>query len=1331
MDGLHAELNRRFEAGKLVGYLNFSDGRADPKFRRALADAFGFLIQQGDSTPWITLGEWLRTAAAELSANGSSAFRDVSQAAAVRDAALDHLLTAYRRHHADLLQHQPDQFLFTPFFLARCCEAVLRARAEDSGKSPPELAAAALETINDYVGYRPIALLETRPQTEFYPHEKVCPVPVFFAGVGVAPGPYADLLRPALELLNDTESGVRDEACWDGGKLDEMGIDPRAADHFHPVNKRPNVLFGEWDPHRIDNRGFYRRFILKQPTLDALLKWASRDGREFDSERLFESAAVLAGTILMGAGVSGSGPTWYDSSVTLGVLVQKIARYRDAFYKQLLEKLPGAHGERLRSEAAKFKQPFAGVRQFLNQAIAGERALHLQERRLALLFAAMGYPSAARDRAGQIPAPSVRFTCEIRLRQTEADFANKAGDPRRAARALDEAETLLRRGIDCGAILDPWNILGFQGLFPIFHGRDDTVRDPRAEELIYTIGRQFDRYAHALAASVTNNESALAEQLRDSMLRLAEWWDKFATSTVNDLPHVAGNERARAAEHVSTALALWKQASASARDVKFWQTHREGFRTPAAFAQVIEALLEAGDFKASLALLITWLSETSPELPLQDPAASFARLAAQWLRELLDTERLKISEKPALLRRFFELLEANADDLWHVPNIPVPRGSPAAEDREPDDDADESTFPSAYEGMSYKDSTDDGIDGPLVDEPRVAGEFPLEHDSERFEERLRFLMMIGRLWRTAARSDLWSAAHAGTIGAWLEVARGNLRQLEDLIAAIANVEVPAPGSGLDGIMDYDRRRMLKGHLLDLAVATAVEMGAAARRLAAALSRTAELPSAVATHNLDDATPKTTGTFADEDATDNGARPLWENVAVRLERAIGLGDAAAARTLLQALVPIFRHEPLLTYPPADGGDPRAALRAQNALQLLESLLARLPRLGLLRETYQLTKLARQMERNDPPEGRRISSFDQLFRTAVSGTVEALVTSAREWKTQTPFSAALRQIADAFHKMWLDHSQSLRLSALEAVLDDADWADLRKFIRTYGGDLFTVRFLTLSNIRGILGQGVAAWLDNQADPDAQNPLESVPKLVDAWAEGNLERGKSVRLLEIILQSLVEYYDEYRDYNTTTTQSDYGENLYILLDFLRLKASYDRIAWRLKPLILAHEVLCREGLDTQAAEWREFIAAKTATIADELLAKLTQRETEHGVKLRTIRDRLEERFTAPLRIDQAVARVAPAARMARTHAVDHSTPEDDPSFQAFLEAIAPLAASPVGVGLDVPAWLRRLEEELRKTRTGMDDDDVNHYVPPAPPLSVVEVKRQLADWDRPLSE
>ena len=40
-----------------------------------------------------------------------------------------------------------------------------------------------------------------------------------------------------------------------------------------------------------------------------------------------------------GAGVSGSGPNFHDSTVTLSKLVPRIARYRDAFYQRLLKQL--------------------------------------------------------------------------------------------------------------------------------------------------------------------------------------------------------------------------------------------------------------------------------------------------------------------------------------------------------------------------------------------------------------------------------------------------------------------------------------------------------------------------------------------------------------------------------------------------------------------------------------------------------------------------------------------------------------------------------------------------------------------------------------------------------------------------------------------------------------------------------------------------------------------------------------------------------------------------------------------------------------------------------
>ena len=1308
MDGIFHELSRKTDPAKLLGYLNFSDGRPDPRFQKGLADACAHLLESGDPLPWRTLSLWLQHELSGLVTAGAGAFRDTTQVRAVLDAALVRLPGAYRAHHSDQLAHQPDSALFGPFFLARCCEAVLKV---GQPWDAVRLVTGGLNLLNDYVGYRPIAVLETRPNTEFYAHEKVRPVPLALAGAGVSPGIYADIVRPALKLLEETESALLEEASFEPGKLDELAFDPRAHDHFHPVNKRPNVLFGEWDPHTIDNAGYFRRFVLRQMTLDTLLTWvmpgesgAPAPGGSEKSERLFEAAAVLAGTILMGAGVSGAGPNFHDSTVTLSKLVPRIARYRDAFYQRLLKQLPGAHGERLRAEAEKRKQPFAGVRQFLNQAISTQRASHLQDRRLAQFYAAMGYPTAARDQSAKIDAPAVRFGTEIRIRQTEAGFAADRGRPADAAPLLAEVEDLLRRGIDCGALIDPWNILGYQGLFPIFPGREDTVRDPRAEELIHIAGRQLDLYARSSASAAVASDGATRERLTAHMRDFAAWWDKFATSTVNDMPRIVGGERTDAAEHVADALAAWALRQPNSNDIAFWRQHREGFTSPAAFAQVIEPLIERREWRAAMGLLMTWLSE-SDTVPLDEPGASFEALAERWLRGTSASE--PVSERAPLLRRFFEMLEANASEDWHTPHEWL------SEPRERNENEEDGEFASAYEGMTYKDSTDDGVEGSIAgDPPAPIGEFQLEAQADAIEDRLGFLHAIAKLWRLAARPDVWApndATRDATLAVWLTAARRANDSLGLFLDRLTEISVPDPSGGHEGMIEFDRRRAIKGHLLDLGVAACVDVRRATFALAAVRSPGPELPS---------------GPRPSSSGDELNRPPAWEPLLVRIERAIGRGDGTGVRTLLPGFITHFRREPLLYCPPSDGGKPREVLTAQTALGVLEDLVTRLPRLGLLRETFQLTKLARQMEWNNPPEGRRVSSFDQLFRTALTGVVETLLAASMWDENATgeegPLADALFKIATEFQNLWHQHSQSLRLSVLETVSDDDDWEPVKGFVTKYGSDLFTVPFLGLSNMRGILARGVSAWLDHEIE-NGENGTKR-PKLVSDWDAGTLDRTRIARSAEVVLQALIEHYDEYRDYNTTTTQSDYGENIHILLDILRLKVRYDRFAWRMRPLALAHEALCQRGYEALAARWRTFIAEKTVELADELLNELNEREARYGVKLRTVRDRLEERFTRPLEIDRAAAQVSAAAEAARS-----GMSEDNPAFIRLQTALEPLEAIVSGVGLDVPTWVRRLEDALRQTRDRTTDS------PTAPPsgLTFEELERQMDEWDKGLGE
>lgn len=1361
MEGLLITAEGLPEPAKLLGYLNFSDGRPDPKFQRGLAAlAASLLAQTCDEGPLHErLAAFLQDELARLQAAQAPAFRDVQQGQAVIQVALRELPRAYRQHHADLLAHQPDAVLFTPLFLVRACEAVLRQGGPWS--ETRRLVRGALRHLNDYVGYRPIAILHKRKDRDYYPHEKLRPIPLYIHKAGVGPGRYSDIVVRALELLQQTDPLILEEAAFYWEHLEELAFDPRAHDHFHPINKRPNVLFGEWDPHDIDPKGHYRRFVLRQLTLDTLMSWVeqtplgpampqphSRGSRE---ERLLEAAAVLAGTILMGAGICGAGPNYHDSSVTLARLVPRVARYRDAFYEQLLRKITGSHGERLREEAQQRRQPFAAVRQYLNQALASQRAAHLQDRRLAHWYAAMGYPQAARRQAGGIAAPAVRFDTEIRIRQTEAAFAVERGDAERALQCLMEVEELLQRGIACGALIDPWNILGFQGLFPIFPGREDTVRDPRAEELIELMGRQFDLYAQALAlattartqesptsrsgsthdnsvtpttsvasASTTSAPAAsgisaagsppvspsLHERIRRQMQKTAQWWDQYGTATVSDLPHVVGQERVAAAERVARALADWAQRQGAADDIAFWRRHRDSLTTPAAFAQVVETLIHRQAYRAAMALLMAWLAE-GLHLSLPDTTASLDELAFRWLHAVSTNPTLTEEARSALIRRFLELLEANAEDPWLQPQRWIEHWqTPQTDDGErPRRQAE---FETAYLEVSYRDSTDDGQEGSVadVDVPGVTSDtFPLEADAEKLEENLRFVHTVGRLLRLAASTPEWlrhEPQAVATLQLWqsdLAQVRARLRQFLEQVSALP---VPAPANRGEEMIHFDRRRALKGHILELAVSACVECEQTARTLAALLLPGPELPPPPEDLRLTES-------------------PAWEPTLLRILRAISQQQRDTVRQLLPAFVHAFRHEPLLYCPLSDGGRYSEVLRCHTALHVLDELLSLLPRVGLIRETFQLTRLARQMEWNQPPEGRRISSFDHLFRTALSGVVETLLDAAgpADGPTAQPASDLLFHVVDAFQDLWLQHSQSLRLSILETLTDEEDWEAIRRFIRKYGSDLFTVQFLVLSNMRGILGRGVATWLD----AEAERQEERRPRLIDDWAAQRLDRPRTARILEWILQAIIEHYEEYRDYNATTTQSDYGENLYIFLDFLRLKSHYERYAWRLRPLAITHEVLCRRNQDALAHRWREHVARHTAAQAEELLQRLSQLEQRHGIHLRTIRDRLEERFLFPFEVDQAVARVAPAAAAAAA-----GGDESHPDFRRLTQALAPLTARISGVGLDVPAWVRRLEEALREARR-LRIAPCFPTRPSTPDLD--DLRQQLADWDRPIAD
>ena len=267
-------------------------------------------------------------------------------------------------------------------------------------------------------------------------------------------------------------------------------------------------------------------------------------------------------------------------------------------------------------------------------------------------------------------------------------------------------------------------------------------------------------------------------------------------------------------------------------------------------------------------------------------------------------------------------------------------------------------------------------------------------------------------------------------------------------------------------------------------------------------------------------------------------------------------------------------------------------------------------------------------------------------------------------------------------WLSHSRTLRLSVLETVDNPKSWTRLVSFIQRFGGAIFTQSFLRLSNVRAILHQGVGRWLQNVREDGYSEGLQP---LLDAIDEGEITTSEAEHELGVVLEAIIDHYSEYRDYNSTTTQSDRGEMLYMLLDFLRLRVRYDRVSWNLKPIYWTHEVLVRAGCHQTAQQWRRALADRIGRESETYIEHLATLQKKYAMRMPTVADRLHERFTRPMTVDRMRALVGPSVRQFR------ATGELSPVFDLLIDECKLMMEQPTGVGLDVPQWLGALESEV----------------------------------------
>jgi hypothetical protein len=374
----------------------------------------------------------------------------------------------------------------------------------------------------------------------------------------------------------------------------------------------------------------------------------------------------------------------------------------------------------------------------------------------------------------------------------------------------------------------------------------------------------------------------------------------------------------------------------------------------------------------------------------------------------------------------------------------------------------------------------------------------------------------------------------------------------------------------------------------------------------------------------------------------------------------------------------------------------------------------------------------MERNSRPSGPAITEFDRAFQVALRGSLETLVASAAAWKPQRgsgnleeTLVELVQQILEPYQELWIKHSETMRLSAIDAdgPQRGVDWDAIEQFIRRYGSDLFHATQLTLGNIRAILRSGVSQYLDYlMEEPDPLRPV----KLAQDLQDGRIDREEAEWCLEFIYSVVVDKFDRFVEYNTTTTQSDYGEKLHCLVDFLRLEAQYDRHAWKLIPLNIAHEVLARQGHLGAAALWEQLCAEHAGEQAEAYVDEYRQLTQLHGMRMPAIGDHLNDRFVKPLAVNRMVALVEQSLKDARAGVGDSAT------FANLEAEINEYVLDSWGSGVDVPEWLQSLSEEVDRVELDSGGGRPGSTAEIELPQTLLDrraLNRELADLDKPL--
>jgi hypothetical protein len=647
------------------------------------------------------------------------------------------------------------------------------------------------------------------------------------------------------------------------------------------------------------------------------------------------------------------------------------------------------------------------------------------------------------------------------------------------------------------------------------------------------------------------------------------------------------------------------------------------------------------------------------------------------------------------VRRFLELVEANTSAIVEVVEAAASGREPgddkrlrreggdrdewSEDDRSEEDDEVGESVASAYESMVWRDSTDDGVDGGMLDMEgaggsTLSGVAAVEEAAEFVTGLFGLLADAVVAWCTAdaAAGAVASQAEIDSVRGWSRWLRQLRRTLVRAAVEVAGRDAVAPPGMPPG--EFDKLRWHRDAAAEQLIEAAVQASETRWLLAARLHRAGR------------------------------RRPRRADAASigRLFAAVMAGDAAAVQDEWDRVRSRLVGRMVLYVPLSRGGRPGRIVLARSRQRLLTRLAACLPRLGLVAETVDLVHVAKALETRRPPGGASVSEFDRVFEAAAESLVERIVESATvstPGQTVDPESAA-RRILDGLSLLvprlldtWTTHARQLRLSVLERVRDDKAFTAVREFIERYGAGLFTQALLSPPSLRGILRGGTRQYLeqlverfqggddaDDAVDGEASARQRRPTRLLEDLVAGTVSFKLAASRLRLVLESVAENHAEYRDWNSTTTQSDRGECLHVLLDFLRIKAEHERIAWTLRPVNMAHRVLARRGAAEACTAWRGRMREETGETAAALAERLGRLEAQTGVRLASVSDRIRRPFTVALEQDELESLVEPAVSELFTTRPAGAGERLETRAEAFLGAGS-------GAGVEVPLWLDRL--------------------------------------------